>query len=139
MSDNSEQKYIYGETFSPEAPRPTAVAYEILAENLSKGGNDVESHTALNDIYKALASSEQSVVIALDKLEQKNIISREDALMLTVLLAVSRTLGPNWDFLRRAVITGNFNPNEINISLANSGLDQRITGYLQKVVVKFKI
>jgi len=134
MRDN---KYIYGETFSAEAPRPTAVVYDILSRHLAKAETDKSaSHNALNDIYKVLGSSEQEVDAVLVEFEQAGTISQEDTLVLVVLLAVSRTLGPDLDFLRQAILTGNFNVNELNSRLRSSGLDSGVSDYLQTIIAK---
>src|SRR4051812_11718449 len=114
MQDKKSTSYIHGETLSAEAPRPGMVAYEILASHLKNTGADrADSHLALNDIYKVLGSTELEAGRALGGLEVRGIITREDTLILTVLLAVSRTLGPDLDFLRQAIIAGNFRPEEI--------------------------
>ena len=137
MRQNNSQRYIYGETMSAEAPRPSPAVYEILSRHLMQDGVDKnESHEALNDIYKALANSEIAADTALDRLEQTGLINREDGLILTVLLTVSRTLGPNLNFLRQAIITGNFSPEEVIAQTAQSGLEKSIIDYLQNIVRK---
>jgi hypothetical protein len=138
MRDNKSQNYIYGETFSPDAPRPTEVVYEILSQHLAAGSNNPEMHAALNDVYKALGGSEQESSTALDNLEQKGAIAREDVLMLVVLLAVSRTQGPDLDFLRQTIVTGNFDPNELAAKITASGLNKNIVDFLQKITPKLK-
>jgi|GEM_PF-3486355 len=138
MGYNNQSDFIYGETLSPEAPKPTATVYEILAQHLSKGGDGIESHAVLNDVYKALASGEVQEVRVLDSLEQAGVVSREETLIITVLLAVSRTLGPDLNLLRQAILTGHFDVNEINSILAGCGLDATIADYIQKIVPKLK-
>ena len=138
MRNHKAQNYIYGETLGRDAPRPAAAVYEILSQHLATGANNPETHMALNDVYKALGSTEQAAVTALDGLEQRGTINREDSLILTVLLAVSKTRGTNLDFLRQGIISGNFNPEEMNTAFLKSGLDSKIIEYIQKITQKLK-
>jgi hypothetical protein len=132
------EKYIYGETFSPEAPRLTATVYEVLSRHLATGSDDPETHMVLNDVYKALGSSEQETVAALDGLEQRGVIRREDTLVLAVLLIASKTLGPDLDFLRQAILTGNFDADAVGSRIAAAGMDQSISNFLREIVPKLK-
>ena len=88
----------------------------------------------MNDIYKILGNTEQQLVRHLDNFEKKGIISSEDALILVVLLAASRTLGPDLNFLRSSILTGNFNPDQLNID----GLDKSIINFLVEIMPKLK-
>ncbi|MDR3643403.1 MAG: hypothetical protein P4L74_07330 [Candidatus Doudnabacteria bacterium] len=138
MVNNNPGHRLYGETFTQEAPKPNAAAYEVLLRHLKKQDSfEGESHEILNDIYKALWDSEAEADAALVTMEQKGLVSREDTLMLIVLLAISRTLGPDLDFLRRAIITGNFRASTVNEMIKASGLDDSLVSYLQTITDKF--
>ena len=56
MNKNTRDKgHIYGETFSAEEPRPSAVVFEVLISHLKGGkGSFLETHKVLNDIYKMI-------------------------------------------------------------------------------------
>lgn len=138
MPRNPEHQYIYGETFSPEAPKPTAVAYEVLSRHIEAGANNPETHEVLNDIYKALGGSEREVSLVLDTLEQNGIVNREEMLMLVVFLVISKTLGPDVDFLRQAILSGSFNADEIHSKIENTNLDRNIIDFLQNIIGKFR-
>ncbi len=137
MRENQPQKYIYGETLSPEAPRPTAVVFEVLSNYLNPDVQDkAELHQTLNDVYKALADHDDQFLAALDRLEQKTRITNEDVLVLSVLFSVSETSGCDLSFLRQAVMTGNFNPKDIEDKLSKLNLDQGIVRYLRQTASK---
>ncbi len=128
---------IYGETFSHEPPRPSPVVYDVLARHMAN--TESALHDTLNDVYKTLNDTEYDVSRALDALVSKGTIRREDTLILVVLLAVSRTLGPDLDFLRRALITNNGNPAEIDSQILHSGLQPAITSYVRGIISKLKM
>ena len=46
----------------------------------------------------------------------------------------SRTLGPNLDFFRQAIIAGNLKNQELNEQLLQSGLDHAIIDYVKGVI-----
>jgi hypothetical protein len=125
----NQEHYIYGETFSSEAPEPTPVAYEALSHYLASGGDDVEGREALNDIYKALSSSDPEAMLALDRLEQEGTISKDDNLILSVLLAVSKKLGPDLGFLRGMIVEGI----PINEKGEVLNLDPEIASYIERI------
>lgn len=130
--------YIYGETFSAEAPSPSAEAYTVLAQHVSldPAVDHAQTHDVLNDIYKALAESEYESDRALSKFEEDGRISREDALVLVVLLAVSRSLGPDLEFLRAAIRSSNVQVEQTESQISSAGLDPAIAEYLQKIMLK---
>jgi hypothetical protein len=138
MRDRPSNNYIYGETFSREAPKPNPVSFEVLTQHIASGCTDAELHDTLNDIYKALAQREPEVVDSLDKLEQNELISSEENLVLCVLLIISKTLGPNLDFLRHAIVTGNVDARVITENLANAGLKEQVLDYLINILPKIK-
>ena len=139
MKENPQQRYIHGETWGREAPRPAAVAHEILSHSLNPSVEDkTESHEALNDMYKALADHDSRLIAALDKLEQKNQITNQDVLALSVLLAVSKTLGPDLNFLYQAVVTGVSRERNMDEMIAALNVDQRIIDYLKRIVPQLK-
>lgn len=132
-----QQKYIYGETLSSESPQPTDAVYVVLSQHLDpKNSEKDDSHETLNDVYKALVSTEQRVDSALSKLEQVGLITSEDVLAMVVLLAVSRTLGPDLDFLRQAIEDGNYQIRELQTQINGVGLDPTITEYLRDIILK---
>jgi hypothetical protein len=110
--------------------------YEILARHISEGCDNIELHTILNDVYKVLAINENDITARLDELEQKGAISNEDNLMLTVLLAVSRIIGPDLNFLRQAIMTGDFDVDKANSLIVATELDASIISYLQENLSK---
>lgn len=130
--------YIYGETFSAEAPSPSAEAYRVLARHVSLDStvDHAQTHDVLNDIYKAIGESEYEVDRALDKFEVNGRIGREDALVLLVLLAVSRSLGPDLEFLRAAIRRGDAQIEQLSDQVNGAGLDSNITEYLHKIISK---
>ncbi|HBM45911.1 MAG: hypothetical protein UT05_C0001G0113 [Parcubacteria group bacterium GW2011_GWF2_38_76] len=133
MQENNP--YIYGETFKREAPKPNSVVYNVLSDHLKESdGYKIESHVMLNDTYKVLEGSEREISTILGELENKKNITREDVLVLTVLLAVSRTLGPNLGFLREAIRTGHFDIEETRSQIMDTSLNENITNYLQKII-----
>jgi hypothetical protein len=87
-------------------------------------------------VYKVLAINENDITARLDELEQKGAISNEDNLMLTVLLAVSRIIGPDLNFLRQAIMTGDFDVDKANSLIVATELDASIISYLQENLSK---
>jgi hypothetical protein len=138
MRDHSQTKFVYGETLSPDAPRPNQTVFEIISSHLALDKDNSGTHLALNDVYKSIGSSEREVEKRLDILEQQGAISREDNLVLLVLLAVSRTLGPDLEFLRQAILYADFNPAELSSKIAASGLDKQIIEFLYKITQSLK-
>jgi hypothetical protein len=138
MQERSSGKYIYGETFSPEAPKPNPFALEVLSRHIATGCGDAELHDVLNDIYKALAHTEPEVVSALDKLEQSEVISSEDNLVLCMLIIISKNLGSDLDFLRHTIVTGTFDDRMVTEGFVNVELNEQVLDYLQNIVSKTK-
>jgi hypothetical protein len=130
--------YIYGETFSPEEPKPKTIVFDIISEHLKSEERSPENHDALNDVYKALAGNEIATANALEDFEHKGLISRDDSLILTVLLASSRTLGPDLDFLRNAIINRNFDQQQVDPIIEQLPLDEAIVGYLKNVASRLR-
>lgn len=133
---NIEHNYIYGETFSAEAPKPTAVVFDVIAQHLPQGVANEGTHETLNDVYKAVGGSEREAERALDAFEQQGLINREDVLVLTVLLAVSESLGHDLNFLRRAILTNTTSADEIRVAMAMVSLDPIIANYVQEFLTK---
>lgn len=128
------KNFISGENFRPEAPKPTKIVYEVIVSHLVANCQNTEAHLVLNDVYKSLAENEQVAVVALDRLEAQGIITREDALILSVLLAVSRTLGPDLTFVREAVLFSNLVPEVLAEKIAKIDLDPQIKMYLENIL-----
>lgn len=127
--------YIYGETFSREAPRLTPEIYSIISRYLAQEGEEKNlTHETLNDVYKALNSTEQEADTALDQLEQSGRITREESLVILVVLMASKTLGPNLDFLRQAITAGDLKNQALNEQLLQSGLDNTIIEYVKGII-----
>jgi hypothetical protein len=133
---HEKSSMIYGETLSPEPPRPSRIIYNVLARHVTANGAD--THEVLNDVYKAIGDTEYAADVVLEALERSGVLEREDVLVLVVTLAVSRTLGPDLAFLRRAIMEGAGAMAGVREMVAQSGLDPVLAHAIQEIVSKIQ-
>ncbi len=133
MKYNPESKssYIYGETFSKEAPRLSSEAENIVVRYLtSDTGLKLELRDLLKDVYTILGDTETFTINALDVLEHQHIIDSNDRLILINIFIIAEHLKIDLHPLRKAIYTNNFTDQELPGFLNNSKLHPVIISYL---------
>jgi len=105
MERKNKNKIIYGETFAEQAPRPNPAVFDVLSEYIaSEGDRRDELFESLNDVYKMFSSLDSQFVFSLNKLEKDAIITRNESLILLIIITVSIELDPDLSNLRQAIL-----------------------------------